>query len=100
VRREGQTGDRPRDKRYRKGRGCLGELEAPQQAAKVALLDSKQLERDLVARPSDVKGPLGRHVPQTRQILLLPGKIVPTVVVTPAGFDAWCGFEIEGDAAA
>ncbi len=82
------------------------------------MTDSKQLERDLVARVSDVKGLLGRHVPQTRQILrklivgrltceafeqdgrrgyrfaghgswepLLPGKVVPTVVVTPAGFE-------------
>jgi hypothetical protein len=69
-------------------------------------------------RASDVKGLLGRHAPQTRQILrklivgrltceafekdgrrgycftghgswepLLPGKVVPTVVVTPAGFE-------------
>ena len=80
-------------------------------------LDGKRLERELGERLADVKGLLGRHVPQTRQILrklivgrltceafgndgqrgyrftgqgsyesLLPGKLVPPLVVTPAGF--------------
>ena len=81
-------------------------------------LDGKRLERELGERLADVKGLLGRHVPQTRQILrklivgrltceafgndgqrgyrftgqgsyesLLPGKLVPPLVVTPAGFE-------------
>ena len=76
------------------------------------------MERELTARAADVKGLLGRHVPQTRQILrklivtpltwrsvreegqrgyrftgqgtyehLLPGKLGPTYLVTPAGFE-------------
>jgi site-specific DNA recombinase len=96
----------------------VAELAALQQSTAVASLDGKRLERELTARGADVKGLLGRHVPQTRQILrklivgrltceafeeggqrgyrftgqgtyehLLPGKLVPTMVVTPAGFE-------------
>lgn len=92
------------------------ELEALHRSASVASLDWKRLERELTARAADIKGLLGRHVPQTRQILrrlivgrltceafakdgqrgyrftgqgtyesLLPGKLVPTYVVTPGG---------------
>ncbi len=99
-------------------KALVAELEALQRSATVASLDSKQLERELAARAADVKGLLGRHVPQTRQILrklivgrltceafekdgqrgyrftgqgsyepLLPSKALPTMVVTPAGFE-------------
>ena len=94
----------------------LAHLEALHQSVTVASLDGKRLEQELAARAADVKSLLGRHVPQTRQILrklivgrltceafekdglrgyrftgqgtyehLLPGKRVPTYVVTPAG---------------
>lgn len=96
----------------------LAEMEVLKRSATVASLDSKRLEREIGERVTDIKGLLGRHVPQTRQILrklvvgrltceafekdgqrgyrftgqgsyepLLPGKLVPTMVVTPAGFE-------------
>jgi hypothetical protein len=111
-------------------KALAAELQALQ-ASIVASLDSKRLGRELTARTADVKGLLGRHLPQTRQILrklivgrltceafevdgqrgyrftgqgtyqsLLPGKLLPTVVVTPAGFEPWCGFNVKGKAVA
>src|SRR5262245_20958971 len=58
-------------------RALVAELEARQQCAALASLDGKRLGRELAARTSDIKGLLGRHVPQTRQILrkLLVGRL-------------------------
>ena len=101
-----------------KKQALVAELDVLQRSATVPSFDGKRLEGELAARAADVKGLLGRHVPQTRQILrklivgrltceafekdgkrgyrftgqgtyehLVPGKIVPTCVVTPAGFE-------------
>jgi hypothetical protein len=45
--------------------------------ASLTSLDGKRIERALVERVADVKGLLGRHVPQTRQMLrkLISGRI-------------------------
>ena len=104
------------------------ELEALHRSASVASLDWKRLERELATRAADIKGLLGRHVPQTRQILrklivgrltceafekdgqrgyrfagqgtyeplLLPGKLVPTYVVTPGVFAGVSSVELHG----
>jgi hypothetical protein len=47
------------------------------QRASLTSLDGKRIERSLVERVADVKGLLGRHVPQTRQMLrkLISGRI-------------------------
>lgn len=47
------------------------------QRASLTSLDGKRIERALVERVADVKGLLGRHVPQTRQMLrkLISGRI-------------------------
>ena len=105
----------------------LAEMEVLKRSATVASLDSKRLEREIGERVTDIKGLLGRHVPQTRQILrklvvgrltceafekdgqrgyrftgqgsyepLLPGKLVPTMVVTPAGFAGLSSVELRG----
>jgi DNA invertase Pin-like site-specific DNA recombinase len=46
----------------------------------LSTVDGSRLERSLVERVTDVKGLLGRHIPQTRQLLrkLIPGRIVCT----------------------
>ena len=55
----------------------VAELEGLHRSASVASLDWKRLERELAARAADIKGLLGRHVPQTRQILrrLIVGRL-------------------------
>ena len=91
-------------------------------------LDGKRLERELGERLADVKGLLGRHVPQTRQILrklivgrltceafgndgqrgyrftgqgsyesLLPGKLVPPLVVTPESREPFGTIRVSGE---
>jgi hypothetical protein len=65
------------------------ELEALHRAATVASLDSKRLERELVVGPLEP---------------LLPGKLVPTVVVTPGGVtvprEEFLAFTVAGEAVA
>ena len=55
----------------------LGDLD---RLTRVASLDVKRIERDLTARIADVKGLLGSHVPQARQMLrkLIDGQVICT----------------------
>lgn len=59
---------------------CLVQLDYLNRLTTLAAQDGARIERTLAERMADVKGALGRHVPQTRQILrkLIPGRIVCT----------------------
>jgi hypothetical protein len=61
-------------------KACLVQLGYLNQMTALAATDGTRIERALAERVTDVKGALGRHVPQTRQILrkLIPGRIVCT----------------------
>jgi site-specific DNA recombinase len=57
-----------------------GQLADVDRLARIVSLDAKRIEQDLRARVADLKGLLGRHVPQTRQMLrkLIDGNILCT----------------------
>lgn len=58
-------------------RSLTAELATLADLEKVASLDAERIKRDLRSRVSDVRGLLGRHLPQTRQILrkLVVGRV-------------------------
>jgi hypothetical protein len=58
----------------------VSQLDSLTQRASLTSIVGKRIERALVERVADVKGLLGRHVPQTRQMLrkLLDGQILCT----------------------
>ncbi|HMF85348.1 MAG TPA: hypothetical protein VK598_03270, partial [Nitrospiraceae bacterium] len=55
-----------------------GQLSNLEKLVWIVSLDATRIERDLRARVADLKGLLGKHVPQTRQMLrkLLDGPIL------------------------
>jgi DNA invertase Pin-like site-specific DNA recombinase len=57
-----------------------GQLDNLEKLVRIISLDATRIERDLRARIADLKGLLGKHVPQTRQMLrkLLDGPILCT----------------------
>ena len=57
-----------------------GQLDNLEKLVRIISLDATRMERDLRARIADLKGLLGKHVPQTRQMLrkLLDGPILCT----------------------
>lgn len=61
-------------------KALIGQLENLDRLTRVASLDAKRIEHHLQARVADVKGLLGKHVPQTRQMLrkLIDGRVVCT----------------------
>lgn len=56
------------------------QLGSVEELTRLHAVDSRMLARDLQTRVADLKGMLGRHIPQTRQVLrmLIPGRIVCT----------------------
>jgi hypothetical protein len=58
-------------------KSLAAQLDSLTQRASLTSLDGKRIERALVERVADVKGLLGQHVPQTRQMLrkLISGRI-------------------------
>ena len=79
------------------------ELEGLHRSAPVASLDRKRLERELAARAADIDGLLGRHVPQTRQILrrLIVGRPTCEASLIPgSGFQTDRGHHTRWSAAA
>ena len=67
----------------------IGQLEDLDHLTQVASLDAKRIERTLVARVADVKGLLGKHVPQARQMLrkLIDGRVVCTHDARGKGYE-------------
>ena len=61
-------------------KACVAQLDHLDQLTSLAAQNGTRIERALAERVADVKSALGRHVPQTRQILrkLIPGRIVCT----------------------
>lgn len=57
-----------------------GQLADVDRLARIVSLDAKRIEQDLRFRVADLKGLLGRHVPQARQMLrkLIDGNIICT----------------------
>ncbi len=70
------------------------ELDGLADLAKVMSLDAVRLERDLKMRVADVRGLLGRHIPQARQMLrkLLGDRLT----LTPIGAEGQRGYRFEG----
>ena len=60
--------------------GLISRLTNLNQLTALSSLDGKRMERALAERVADVKGVLGRNIPQSRQVLrkLIPGRIVCT----------------------
>lgn len=63
-------------------KGLVARLSNLNQLTALSSLDGTRIERALVERVADVKGILGRNIPQTRQALrkLIPGRIVCTPI--------------------
>ncbi|MBU6482657.1 MAG: recombinase family protein [Nitrospirae bacterium] len=61
-------------------KACLAQLDSLNRLAALADTDGTRIERALAERVADLKSGLGRHIPQTRQLLrkLIPGRIVCT----------------------
>jgi hypothetical protein len=61
-------------------KSLTGQLESLEKLVRIVSLDGARIERDLRVRIADLKGLLGKHVPQTRQMLrkLLDGQILCT----------------------
>jgi hypothetical protein len=60
--------------------GLVARLRSLEQLTALSTLDGPRLARTLAERVADLRGLLGRHIPQTRQLLrkLIPGRIVCT----------------------
>ena len=58
----------------------IGRLSSLDSLTRVASLETARIAHDLKARVADMKGLLGRHLPQTRQMLqkLIDGRVVCT----------------------
>jgi site-specific DNA recombinase len=76
-------------------KALIVELDTLAQGAPVVVLDEARIKKDLRARTADVRGLLGRHVTQARQILrkLLVGPLQCTAVEA----DGQRGFRISGE---
>lgn len=61
-------------------KACLVRLDSLNRLTTLAAQDGTHIERTLTEQVADVKSALGRHIPQTRQLLrkLIPGRIVRT----------------------
>jgi site-specific DNA recombinase len=77
-------------------RALTAELANLADAARIAALDVKRVQQSLRARVADVRGLLGRRIPQTRQLLrkLLIGRLECEGFVEPGGK----GYRFRGEA--